>query len=207
MKTIAICAPKGGAGKTTTTLALAVHAIQKKQRVALFDFNADQENVPDWIAARKGNAPTLIPFDNPAFDAKAIAGDFDYLFIDTPPVVDDDNLVLAAISLADFVIVPCRPSVLDINTMPDIVVICRERRKPFAFLMCDVTSSWKSLNSKAAEALEGMGPLFDARLTHRLGYVNALTAGKTGAEMDAECKAEVAALWAELLKRMGAKNG
>ena len=207
MKKIAICAPKGGAGKTTTMLALAVHAQQKKKRVAIFDFNSDQENVPDWLEARKGAAPTLIDFQNPLKDAKAIADDFDFLFSDTPPVVDDDQLVEAAVAISDFVVIPVRPSMLDIGTMPDMVRICRERKRPFSFLLCDVTSSWKSLNQKAAEALSDMGPLFKARMTHRMAYVNAITIGKTGAEIDTDCREEVAAIWTELLAKMEAANG
>jgi chromosome partitioning protein len=204
MKTVTIAAPKGGSGKTTTALLLAVLARQKKLRVAMFDLNADQGNVPQWQASRGDLAgPTLIDVENIVRDAKIVASKFDLLIVDTPPVIDDTEIVEACVAIADYVLIPVRPSILDIGAMPAIVEICRERRKPFAFMLCDVTATWRSLNSKAAAALEEMGPVMTARLSHRMAYVNALTIGKVGPEIDADCRAEAAALWVELQRNLG----
>ena len=42
-----------------------------------------------------------------------------------------------------------------------------------------------------------------ARITHKAAYVNALTVGKTGPEIDKSLRPEVAALWAEVTRLAG----
>src|SRR5262245_39383339 len=121
MKTITIGGPKGGCGKTTTTLLLAVHACKLEQKVALFDMNADQGNIAQWAAARADLfGPDIIDVEDLAEDVKALAhdGKHDLLLIDTPPVIDEAAIVEAAVAVADVVVIPVRPSILDIGAMP-----------------------------------------------------------------------------------------
>jgi cellulose biosynthesis protein BcsQ len=214
MMTLTVAAPKGGSGKTTVALLLAVHGhAQHKGRVALFDLNADQANVAQWRVLRRERAgPAIIEVENLVEDVKALAhsGRFDLLVIDTPPSIDDGALVEAAVAVSDAVLIPARPSILDVGAMPAIVEMCQQRRKPHAFVLCDATASWGALNTKAEAALKEMAPVLASRLTHRLAYVNALTAGKVGSEMDSTCKAEAAALWGdtmELFAQKGRRHG
>ena len=146
MKTVAIAGTKGGCGKTTTTLLLAVHAASVRLRVALFDMNADQPSISNWFLSRSAQGdlfmPELIEVEDLSQDVKVLAhaARHDLLLIDTPPVVDDTAILEGVISVADAVVVPCRPSALDIGTMDAMVEVCQEHRKPFAFLMVDVTT-------------------------------------------------------------------
>jgi cellulose biosynthesis protein BcsQ len=211
MRTITCASPKGGGRKTTTALLLAVSAMQKPNnlRVALLDLNADQQNIPHWYLARgKLAGPRLVlPGKNVMKTVASIAPRFDLLVVDTPPVVDDDALIEAGVALASYVVVPVQPSILDIGAMPAIVKMCKERRKPFSFLLCGVTKAWESLTEKAVGGLEALGgEVMTARISHRMAYVDAMTVGKTGAEVDSVCRAEVRGVWAELQKRMGAAN-
>jgi chromosome partitioning protein len=208
MKTITIGGPKGGCGKTTTTLLLAVHACKAEQRVALFDMNADQGNIAQWSAARADLfGPDIIEVENLAEDVQILAqdGKHDLLVIDTPPVIDEAAIVEAAVAICDAVVIPVRPSILDIGAMPAMAEICAEHRKPFAFLLCDVTTSWTALNARSVAALTEIGPVMAARISHRMQYVNALTIGRTGPEIDKDLEHEVAALWSEISRLAGIK--
>jgi chromosome partitioning protein len=206
MRTVSVCAPKGGAGKTTTSLLLGVHAANALQMsVGLIDLNADQGNIANWLAVRSGNlfGPKLIDdIEDLVTDVKALAFSktYDLVIIDTPPVIDDTAIVEAAVVVADAVVIPCRPSVLDIGTMDAMVEICREHRKPFAFVLCDVTTNWHSLNDSAVEALTDIGPVMAARITHKVAHVNAMTLGKTGPEIDDKLLPEIRALWSEVAR-------
>jgi chromosome partitioning protein len=208
MKTITIGGPKGGCGKTTTTLLLAVHACRAEQRVALFDMNADQGNIAQWAAARGDLfGPAIIEVENLTKDVQVLAdgGDYDLLLIDTPPVIDEAAIVEAAVAVCDAVVIPVRPSILDIGAMPAMAEICTEHRKPFAFLLCDVTTNWTALNARSVASLTEIGPVMAARISHRMQYVNALTIGRTGPEIDKELEHEVAALWSEVSRLAGIK--
>lgn len=208
MKTITIGGPKGGCGKTTTTLLLAVHACKAQQKVALFDMNADQGNIAQWAAARAELfGPDIIDVESLAEDVQALAhdGKHDLLLIDTPPVIDEAAIVEAAVAVCDAVVIPVRPSILDIGAMPAMAEICADHRKPFAFLLCDVTTNWTALNNRSVAALMEIGPVMGARISHRMQYVNALTIGRTGPEVEKDLEHEVAALWSEVTRLAGIK--
>jgi len=205
MKTIAVAAPKGGSGKTTITLLLAVQAYRLGQGVAIFDMNAEQGNIGQWQVSREGHpGPDIVEVEHLARDVKVLAhAGYDWLLIDTPPGLDAEAIVEASVAISDAVVVPVRPSILDIGTMDAIVGICQQYRKPFAFVLCDVTAQWKSLNTTAAAALAQMGPVLSARVSHKLAYVNALTKGRTGPEVDSDLGAEAATLWTEVQELAG----
>src|ERR1700680_1820941 len=126
MKTITIAAPKGGSGKTTATLLLAVHSHRLKRRVAIFDMNADQGNLKQWSVSRGDlSGPDIIEVENLTKDVQVLEREgYDLLFIDTPPGIDEAAIVKASIAVSNAVIIPVRPSILDIGTMDTIVEIC-----------------------------------------------------------------------------------
>jgi chromosome partitioning protein len=118
-------------------------------------------------------------------------------------VIDEAAIVEAAVAICDAVVIPVRPSILDIGAMPAMAEICKEYKKPFAFLLCDVTTAWAALNAKAVAALAKIGTVMGSRISHRMQYVNALTIGRTGPELDKELEHEVAALWSEVSRIAG----
>jgi chromosome partitioning protein len=200
MKTISIAAPKGGSGKSTATSVLAARAVQDGERVAMFDLNADQASLTQWWVSRgEPDNPQLFEVDNLSGDINSVQRDgYDWLFIDTPPL--DIDLIENVVIKSDAVLIPVRASIFDIGAIQPIVEICQERQKPFAFLLSAVDSraQFRKLNETAAQALLRHGPICAARLTYRLAYVNALTAGKAGFEIDPDLQAEVDALWTEV---------
>ena len=60
MKTIAILSNKGGAGKTTLAIHLAVAAAQSKKSVAVFDLDP-QGSATTWSEARDDDTPAVVP--------------------------------------------------------------------------------------------------------------------------------------------------
>src|SRR5262249_8768206 len=108
---------------------------------------------------------------------------YDYLFLDTPPMVDDKDVVEASVVLADAV-VPTKASIFGVESLRPLLEMCQERRKPLGFLMSDVDERFKSLNSEMLgelikEAREFDGRVFATRISHRFQYINALTTGQS----------------------------
>jgi chromosome partitioning protein len=203
MKVITVAAPKGGSGKSTVASVLAVRAAMESARVAMFDLNADQASLTQWWVLRgEPMNPRLIEPENLARDIEVLKAEgFDWLIMDTPPI--DTDLIELAVLKSDAVVIPVRASVFDIGAIEAIVEICKNRRKPFAFLLSAVDTKFKTLNEKAKASLVTDGPIFANFLSYRMAYINALTAGKVGFEIDKTLQPEVDGLWTEV-KRLAA---
>jgi chromosome partitioning protein len=205
MKVVTIAAPKGGSGKSTATSVLAARAVEDGHRVAMFDLNADQANLTQWYVSRgEPDNPALFEVENLNAAISQLNQDgFDWLFIDTPPL--DIDLIENAVIKSSAVVIPVRASIFDIGAITPIVEICKERQKPFSFLMSavDNRAQFKKLNQKAMQALLHDGPIFSAQLAYRAAYINALTVGKAGFEIDPDARHEVDALWTEVKRIAG----
>ena len=127
---------------------------------------------------------------------RALATKFDWLLIDTPPA--DLDLIEQAIAVADAIVIPVRSGVFDALAVQSVIEMCRERRKPFAFVLNAVDGHWKDLTAQTIAALADLGPIFAQQVSYRKLYVAALVAGKTGPEVEKGLRAEISALWLEV---------
>lgn len=200
MKVITIAAPKGGSGKTTTTTLLAVRASRESMRVAMLDLNADQANLAQWWFSRGQPMNPRLEGEvtNITMDVAVLrkSGRIEWLFIDTPPL--DMDLIENAVAVSDAVVIPVKTSIFDIGAIDSIVEICRANDKPYSFLLSAADTRFKTLNAAALAALVTEGPVFGTRISYRLPYINALTVGKVGPEIDKELWPEADALWSEV---------
>jgi chromosome partitioning protein len=206
MKVVAVASGKGGSLKTSTTALLSVKATAESLRVAMFDLNADQGNLTQWwITRREPMNPRLLSVEKIGRDVDVLRSEsrFDWLFIDTPPL--DIDIIETAVVKADAVVIPVRPSMLDIGAVDAVVEMCQERRKPFSFLLSAVDTRMSKLTDKAAAELIKDGPIFSTRISYRAPYISAMAAGKVGFEVDKELRDEASALWEEV-KRLSEAN-
>jgi chromosome partitioning protein len=210
MPTVAIVSSKGGVGKSTLTACLAVEAARAVP-VGLIDLDP-QGSLTGWWQ-RRGKPVNLRLLDDPdAMAGKNVAArlGFGFVFIDTPPALM--NVMESAIAAADIVLIPCRPSALDVLAIDPAVDLCRLLNKPFAFVLTDVEPRWKSTASAAA-ALREDGQVVEAVLTHRAAYSSAMTTGRTGPESTADakgaasCREEIEAVWREAQQLLATVKG
>ena len=114
MKTITVLSRKGGSGKTTLSVNLALVAFLAGRKVMLADIDP-QRSASDALRARSESGPTLAEITaGKLFMAKsnALREGYDYLFIDTPASPEAD--VAQAVNAADICLVVGRPSFLDL---------------------------------------------------------------------------------------------
>lgn len=117
MQTIVFAAQKGGCGKTTLALHLAVEYAQAGRTVALLDTDP-QQSAAMWGELRESQDVTVVPVNASEIGAAlrdAEADGYDMAVVDTPPHAS--AALLLALRRADLAIVPLRPSPLDLATV------------------------------------------------------------------------------------------
>ena len=119
MRTVALVSMKGGSGKTTAAVHIAVQAAQQGLNVALIDTDP-QQSAARWGDRRAADLPVVLTVPPSRLAAElqrcADAGT-DLAIIDTPPRAGSDNAAQVAARVADLVLLPCRPSVLDVEAV------------------------------------------------------------------------------------------
>jgi chromosome partitioning protein len=199
MKTITIASTKGGSGKSTIISALAVRATQETPKVAMMDLNFDQGSLTQWWHVRgKPQSPFLVQnVESIPRDVRVIAAmGYEWLLIDSPPTGMD--LVEQAVAVADAVIVPVRPGFFDVIAVQTVTWMCRQHRKPFAFVLSAVDGRYKTLTKQTLAALSDLGPVLKTQINYRRPWIAALVIGKTGPELDKDLRPEIGALWGEV---------
>ena len=117
MKTIAIMSRKGGAGKTTIGIHLAVAAELWGMKTALFDLDP-QASASSWSDKRGKPSPAVVSAHAarmPGLLEQAAAQSADLVIIDSAPNADAASL--AAARAADLILIPCRPAAFDLSAI------------------------------------------------------------------------------------------
>jgi len=123
--------------------------------------------------------------------------------IDTPPHGDLDPIV-AATSVADFVVIPVRPGILDVEAVAGTVDVLQRVDRPGAFVLSMARPRHGRVED-AKEALKIYGlPTFGAPIVTRADFQDAMIFGKTARELHPKGKAaaEIAALWNWIRRRL-----
>ena len=118
MYTISVVAEKGGVGKTTLALTLAVAAVQSGRKVAVFDLDP-QATAAQWTDRRDNEFPWVVATPATRLDAaigNAKSQAVDFIVIDTPPHAGTDAVEAARRS--DLVLVPVEPHLYTLETLP-----------------------------------------------------------------------------------------
>jgi chromosome partitioning protein len=189
MKTIAILSQKGGAGKTTIALHLAVAAELAGKAAAVIDLDP-QASATGWKDSRQADAPAVVSAQparllnvlKAAKDAGASLA-----IIDTAPHAE--STALAAARAADFILIPCRPAILDLRAIAATIDIARLAGKPASVILNTVPPRG-SLADEAANAIKGYEvEICPVHIGQRASYAHALTLGQTAQEYEPAGKA------------------
>lgn len=204
MKTLTLLSQKGGSGKTTISLNLAIAATLKGKSVVVVDLDP-QQSATRWSRLRTADAPIIMPGHAPNMPdmvARAKDAGADLLIIDTAP--KSESAALAAARAADLVLIPCQPSNLDLDAVADTVNIAALAGRCAVFVLNNCRAS-SSLADQAEEALTSYRlPIAPVRLGSRVAFVKSLTEGKGVLEYEPKGPAarEIKTLYTALTKQM-----
>jgi chromosome partitioning protein len=198
MSTIAIVSQKGGSGKTTLAIHLAVCATNNGKHTFLIDTDP-QATAAAWGDWRGGYLPEVITCP-PARLGRTIqtatkAGS-DFIVVDTPPHAD--MAAREAVKAADLVLVPTRLRAFDLHALEATAELIQYAKKPAYVLFNAVPARAPRQLADATKHVEGLGlKVSPVSFGDRAAFHRPSGAGEVASEINAESKAsiEVDALW------------
>lgn len=206
---ITVAQQKGGSGKTTLAVNLAVAARHSGRTVAVIDTDP-QGSLGRWFMTRLELMEGEPDMDfstasawGVGYEVGKLARDNDLVIIDTPPKVDSD--LKPALRAADLVLVPVASSHVDLWATEGVLDLAERVSIP-TLLVLNRTRSGTRLGAEVAEAAaETTADLAEAQLANRIVYAETLGQGLGAQESPKRgaAQAEVDALLTEVLSRLG----
>lgn len=129
MKIITLLAQKGGTGKTTLSIHLAVMAASSGRKTAIADIDPQKSTVFWRNRKQKKSVEVVALSADQLTDAiqEFKTRDLDLLIIDTAPHAMDDASTAA--KAADYILIPSRPAILDLEAIGSSVKILKKTQK------------------------------------------------------------------------------
>lgn len=197
MFTLALCCSKGGAGKTTMAIHLAVEGHRRGFKILLIDI--DTQASAAKIMDRRGEDPPDVATEAAGRLEKAVQAarnqGYELVVVDTAPQAD--RAASQAARIADLVLAPVQPSIVDLDAVDATVDICKLAGVPVLFVLNRVPSQGQEIaGTEAAIRKRGM-TVSSIRWGERKAFKYPFMHGLTAQEVEPESKAavEVAALF------------
>src|SRR6266704_3902969 len=207
MKTIVVANQKGGSGKSTLTVHLAVAAEKAGNGPVVISDTDPQGTAGDWFNQRKRagiDTPRYAPLSLSDLPAKVRAlsdAGAAYLLIDTAPSIGAVNADLFAV--ADLILIPLNPTPADLRSLVKGLPLVKQSGAPFQFVLARVRANLKN-NEGTAMALETLGLVLPTRMHERVIYADTFAHGKTAQEIEPKGVAaqELTALWQNVRSKL-----
>jgi chromosome partitioning protein len=135
MFTLGLVAQKGGSGKTTIAVHLAVEGHRRGLRTLLIDI--DTQASAAKIMDRRGDEPPDVTTEaagrlEKAIKAAEVQG-YEFVVVDTAPQAD--RAAAQAARVASLVIAPVQPSIVDLDAVDATIDVCRLAVVPVLFVL------------------------------------------------------------------------
>ncbi len=202
MKTLSLIAQKGGTGKTTLGIHLAVQAMRDGLPIVLVDVDP-QASASTWWQRRAADEPALVQGNGqelPAILDQASARGYALAIVDTAP--HSSAQAIACARASDWIYIPTRPAILDLDAISATTELATAVQTPARILLNACPPPIRGVEARivveAREALTRYGiPVCEVAISQRAAYSHALIDGRAVSEFEARGKAaaEIGALW------------
>ena len=201
MRTVAMVSQKGGSGKTTIAVHLAVCAERVGKPTLILDLDP-QGSAMAWLKRRGDDVPEVIATDAGKLAgmlAKAKKGGAGLVIIDTAP--HSDRAAAVAAQLADLVLIPCRPAAFDVDAIASTLHMTKLANAKTAIVLNAIPTRG-TYAKEVGEALGQIALVAPVNLYQRAAYCNAVNDGRSVEEYEPKGRAaeEIKALYNWVMK-------
>ncbi|MBF0113128.1 MAG: AAA family ATPase [Desulfamplus sp.] len=187
MKVISLANQKGGCGKSTIVINLAINLALQKKRVIMFDTDP-QKSSYESLQVREDSLFNVVALYSDIYqNLENYEPYYDYALIDTPP--HDTEVVTVSVVCSDLVIIPVQDSPLDIRSTK-VTVDLINRAKVLnpdlkSYFLLSRIQPQTILAKELAEILESKYemPILNTQISNRVAYKYSLIYGKGVCEM------------------------
>ncbi len=206
MKTIAVIGQKGGSGKTTISLGLAVQAVKAGRRVAVVDLDP-QATAANWGDRRDDKeSPAVVSCQasrlSQVLETANVQG-VQIVIIDTPGKSSD--AAHQAAKKSDLVLLPIQPHLFDIETLASVSDLLDIAGKPPSVVVINRAPIQGSRHDVARNELVRLGyKLVPMVIFQRAAHGDASNLGQTASEYEPKGKAaqEMESLYSYLINKL-----
>lgn len=202
MKVIAVSHQKGGVGKTSLTVNLALcYAQDLKVAVIDTDLQGSLQGISKMI-----QGVDVLQFEDYQKNINKLKSlDYDLLLIDTPPYLTDNLTTIFSIS--DYVLVPSKVSYVDIMAVRATITMIKETRKKSpglkAGLVLNMVKSGSTINEEIGELIKELDiELLKTTIGDRVSFTRSLILNGIFETEDEKAKEEIINLAREVLLAM-----
>ena len=207
-KVFTVAQQKGGAGKTTLAVHLAVAFLAMKKSVAAVDIDP-QQSLSLWFrlrAERIGDEAAGLTLRQiggwrARAEIQSLLANHDVVVVDSPPHAETEAKI--AVRSADLVIVPVQPSPMDVWATRPTLALAAAEKVPALLVLNRVPARAKLTEEMLAEIKHLGARVAKARIGNRVAFAAALSQGQAVGESNPRSKAarEIAALAKEIWRK------
>ena len=190
MHTIAMIAQKGGVGKTTIAIHLATAFAAQGMATLMLDLDP-QSSASEWKDHRAAEFPAVLSIQPSRLtkvieEARSIGTEI--LILDTAP--HSESTALEAARVADLILVPCQPTIMDLRAIAKTVNLLKLVGTP-AYAVLNSVPHQGVVAEEAAEAIASdfKMPVAPVRFGSRVAYNRSLITGQAAQEYEPDGKA------------------
>lgn len=204
MHVVAVVGQKGGIGKTTLSIHLAVAATLAGHTTLLIDLDP-QASASKWSDIREAESPVVISAHAsrlPQVLKKAEENSVTFVILDTPPQLESP--ISDAAKVSDLALIPCRPALFDIHAIEETVYRTQKENVP-THIVFNAVPPRSSMLRQAKEVVDVYNiEIVPCTVGRRIIFSHAVVDGKTAEELDPKSKAatEIQTLYKYLEKQL-----
>jgi chromosome partitioning protein len=181
-RVVTVAQQKGGAGKTTVTVHLALALAALGEKTAVIDIDP-QGSLSHWFGLRQqalgkdaGIAVSSVHGWRVGGEVDRLSREYKFILIDSPPHAQTESK--SAIRAAQLVVIPVQASPLDLWATKPTVDIAKDAKVPVLLLLNRLAIK-SPLREEAERILGDMGvPVARTRIGNRVGFATSMNEGR-----------------------------